>query len=51
MRSTIALEAKEKGMQRNNVIGPKFEDTSKYFLDAEYYDSRGRSEILCSWLD
>ena len=30
MRSTVALEEK-KGRERNNVIGPKFEDASTYF--------------------
>ena len=32
MRSTVALEAKEKGNERNNIIGPTFEDTSMYFF-------------------
>ena len=32
MRSTVASEAKEKRSERNNIIGPKFEDTSMYFF-------------------
>ena len=32
MLSTVALQAKEKGRERNNLVGPKFEDTSMYFL-------------------
>ena len=32
MRSTFDLEAKEKGRQGSNLIGPKFEDTNMYFL-------------------
>ena len=32
MRSTVALDAKEKGRERNNLTGPKYENTSLYFL-------------------
>ena len=32
MRSMVALEAKEKCRERNNLLGPKFKDTSLYFL-------------------
>ena len=32
MRSTVALEAKEKGSERNNIIGPRFEHTSMYLF-------------------
>ena len=32
MRSTVALEAKQNGRERNNLKGTKFEDTSMFFL-------------------
>ena len=51
MRSTVALEAKEKGREANNLIGPKFEDTSTCLVSISYYDSRDRIEILCPCLD